>query len=144
MNKASPLKPAAPVVLNRLLRILARSLPMYMEAAKPWSGGGQQPAQDALKSLVADQHRFAGRVAEAIFAGGGQPEPGPFPAAFAAMNDASLDYLLRRVIELLRGDLPAIERCALELADAPEFRALAEEVLGNAQAHLDLLQGLTP
>ncbi len=59
---------------------------------------------------------------------------------FASMNDAGLDYLLGQVIESLRRDLPRIEHCAAELADFPALCALAEEALGNAQAHLDILE----
>ncbi|MGO8690217.1 MAG: hypothetical protein ACLQLG_11325 [Thermoguttaceae bacterium] len=131
-------EPAA--VLTRLLRILCRSLPMYLRDARPWSAVEGDPALAALAALVADQERFACRTAQAILDLGGQPEPGPFPMEFASINDASLDYLLGQVIESLHRDLPRIERCAAELADFPALCALAEEALGNAQAHLDILE----
>ena len=38
MNESSR-QPVVVSVLNRLLRILCRSLPMYLESAKPWSSG---------------------------------------------------------------------------------------------------------
>ena len=139
MTKVLTARPNAAAVLNRLLRILTRSLPRYLEDAKPWSDGDQPEAQAALDALVADQQTLACRVAAAILDLGGQPEPGPFPTAFACMNDASLDYLLKQVIQRQRKDLTAIERCAADLAEKPELRALAEESLGNAQAHLDIL-----
>ncbi len=127
-------------VLNRLLRILCRSLPMYLRDARPWSAVEGDPTLAALAAIVADQERFACRTAQAILDQGGQPEPGPFPMEFASMNDAGLDYLLGQVIESQRRDLPRIERCAAELADFPALCALAEEALGNAQAHLDILE----
>ncbi len=142
MKIASLTRPSATAVLNRLLRILCRSLAMYLRDARPWSDAAEQPAQEALDNLVADQERLARRIAQAILDHGGQPDPGPFPLAFACMNDASLDYLLQRVIEHLRRDLPAMEDCVAGLADAPELQVLAEESLGNAQAHLDILEGL--
>jgi hypothetical protein len=140
MKIASLTRPGATAVLNRLLRILCRSLAMYLRDARPWSDAAEQPAQEALDNLVADQQRLACRIAQAILDHGGQPEPGPFPLSFACMNDAGLDYLLQRVIEHLRRDLPAIEDCVAGLADVPELRVLAEESLGNAQAHLDILE----
>jgi hypothetical protein len=126
--------------LNRLLRILCRSLPMYLRDARPWTATEDDPAQAALDNLAADQQRFARRVAEAILDQGGSPEPGPFPLAFASMNDAALAFLLSRVIERERRDLPAIQRSVADLAEWPVLRGLAEESLGNAQAHLDILE----
>ena len=142
MSRASLAKPAATTVLNRLLRIIARSLPMYLEDAKPWTDGGHAQAQAALASLVADQHALAGRVAQAILAAGGQPAPGPFPSDFACLNDSGLEFLLQEVIESQRRQIPAIERCVADLAETPQLQALAEEVLGNAQGHLDIMKGL--
>jgi hypothetical protein len=140
MRRASVVKPDANVVLNRLLRILCRSLPMYLRDARPWTGAPRQPAEAALDRLVTDQQGLARRVAQAILDQGGQPDPGPFPLAFAGMNDTSIDFLLQRVIEQQRRDLPVMERCIADLFGWPDLRALAEEALGNAQAHLDILE----
>ncbi len=140
MGRASVVKPDATVVLNRLLRLLCRSLPMYLRDARPWTDAAGQPAGEALDHLVADQQGLARRVAQAILDHGGQPDPGPFPLAFAGMNDTGVDFLLQRVIEHQRRDLPIMERCIADLFGWPELRALAEEALANAQAHLDILE----
>jgi len=130
-------------VLNRLLRVLCRSLPRYLEHARPWSrGGGKSPSLAALDRLTGDLRRFAARVAEAIAEHGGQPDPGPFPAQFAAWNDVDLEYLLHKIIEGLRGDIEIAAHCAAELAIAPRLRALAEEVQGNLQGHAEQLQAV--
>ena len=142
MTAASTARPAAAAVLNRLLRILSRSLPMYLREAKPWATEQAQPIQAALGHLAADQQALAGRVARAILERGGQPEPGPFPSAFASVNNVDLAFVLQRVIDLGNRDLAALERCVAELRPWPEQRALAEEILGNAQGHLDILQDL--
>jgi hypothetical protein len=142
MTAAAPVRPAAAAVLNRLLRILSRSLPMYLRQAKPWTSQQEQPIQAALGRLAADQQALADRVARAVLACGGQPEPGPFPTAFASVNDVDLAFVLQRVIDLGHRDLAALERCVADLGPWPELRALAEEVLGNAQGHLDILQDL--
>ena len=134
---------AQPVVvslLNRILRLLSRSLPMYLVEARPWSGGDTSRAQSALARLAADQQRLARRVAEAIARHGGQPEPGPFPSEFGSLNDVDLAYLLGEILRQLRADAEVLQHCADELAIAPDARALAEEVLGSTQAHIDMLE----
>jgi hypothetical protein len=133
---------AAIDVLNRLLRIICRSLSAYLEEARPWTSGDRPQLQTALARLAADQHVCARRVAQAIGEYGGQPEPGAFPLEFTGLNDAALDYLAAEIVQRLRGDVTALRRCAAELAGDPRARALAEEVLGNAEGHLDILQEL--
>jgi hypothetical protein len=143
MARGATSKPVVTVVLNRLLRVLSRSLPMYLQDAKPYSRGDQQPIHAALDNLVADQRTLSCRVAQAILDARGQPTPGPFPLVFASINDAGLNFLLGEVIECHRRDIAVIEGCVADLTDFPELHALAQEILGNAQGHLDILQGLT-
>ena len=131
------------IALNRLLRLLCRSLPMYLDDAKPWSSGDQHQARSALTSLIADQRSLARRVAQAIVRHDGQPDPGPFPLEFAAFNDAGLPYLLQEVLDRLRSDVEVIRSCADDLVGAPDTHALAEEVLGNFLGHIDLLEDAT-
>lgn len=129
--------------LNRLLRILTRSLPIYMEDARPWSAGDDVAARTALWRVASDFRTLARRVALAILDHGGQPSSGTFPVEFGSLNDVSLDYLLGEVIERLRCEVELIERCAIELKNSPDARALAEEILGNCKGHLDQLAQLT-
>jgi hypothetical protein len=130
-------------VLNRLLHVLCRSLPMYLADARPWARGDQQPIQEALSHLVADQQQYAGRVAQAIVECGFRPDLGRFPMQFTAINDVSLDFLVQKVIELQRRDITAIEHCAAELTEVPPLCSLAEEILGNARGHLEILEEMT-
>jgi hypothetical protein len=126
--------------LNRLLALLCRSLPAYLADAKPWARADRRQIHAALDRLVADQRLYAQRVAGAIIERGGRPGPGPFPAEFAAKNDLALEFLLREVIACQERDVPAIERCAVELEGEPALHALAEEILGNAKGHRDVLK----
>jgi hypothetical protein len=128
--------------LGRLLHILCRSLPMYLEDAKPWTRRDDQPAQRALANLVADAQTFSLRVAQAILELRGQPNAGRFPTSFTAVNDLSLSFLMPRVVQSQRRDVATIEQCVAELASVPLVRPLAEEILGNARGHLDILEGL--
>ena len=68
---------------------------------------------------MADQQRYARRVAEAITRRGGRPNPGHFPVEFTAKNDLALDFLFREVVAHQEHDVAMIERCAAELESAP-------------------------
>jgi bacterioferritin (cytochrome b1) len=126
--------------LNRLLALLCRSLPAYLADARPWTATGDRRLQGAVEQLAADQRRYARRVAEAITQLGGRPDPGRFPAAFAAKNDLSLGFLLEEVLDHQERDVSLVARCAAELEGVPALHALAEEILGNAKGHLDVLR----
>jgi hypothetical protein len=127
-------------VLNRLFHILSRSLPAYLQDAKPWTAEQQHKAQQAVGHLAIDQQDYARRVAEAILKREGCPEPGRFPIAFTGINDVAIDFLLQRVIEHHRDDLTAIQRCAATVSANEELRVLTEEILGNGRGHLEILQ----
>lgn len=126
-------------VLNKLLSILCRSLPAYLADAKPWAQGVDKNLCASLDNLVADQQRYARRVNEAITEYGGRPDPGRFPMNFAAKNDLSLGFLLQEIVAQQEQDVSMLERCAAQLEGISSLHALAEEVLGNARGHLDIL-----
>ncbi len=126
-------------VLNRLLVLMCRSLAAYLAEARPWTRIGRQEIQTLLDRLAADQQRYARRVAEAITRRGARPNPGHFPVEFTAKNDLALDFLFREVVAHQEHDVAMIERCAAELETAPALHALAEEILGNARGHFDIL-----
>jgi hypothetical protein len=129
--------------LNELLHLLCRSLPAYLAEAAPWAHCRHEPVQTALDRLTADERRYALRVADAITARGGRPNPGRFPPLFAAKNDLSLEYLLREVVDSQQQDIAALKRCAQQLERESALHALAEEILGNAEGHLDILREMT-
>jgi hypothetical protein len=125
--------------LNCLLRTLSRSLAMYLSDAMPWTNREDLPAWCAIDDLVFDQKFYAQRVAEAISERDGRLDPGSFPTAYTAIHDLSLEFLYQKVIESHCRDIETIERCASELDDYPALESLAEEILGNARGHLELL-----
>jgi len=126
-------------VLNRLLNCLSRSLPAYLAETSTYENPDSAPIRAAIDRLASDQRRYADRVAEAIVARGGRPNPGRFPREFTAKNDLSVSYLLHDVIDLLDQDIALFEQYAKELEGAASLHALAEEILGNAKGHLDAL-----
>ncbi len=129
-------------VLNRLLGLLCRSLPTYLADAKTLGRPDEEPVLAALNRLVADQQMYAQRVANAIAQCGGQPDPGRFPTEFAAKNDLSIEFLLREIVACHDRDVVAIGQCVGQLEADSTLHALAEEILGNAKGHLDILQKL--
>ena len=143
MNQAqTPKSSLTAGVLNRLLQTLCRSLASYAEEVRPWSLASHETAWAAIGRLAADSRMYAQRVAEAIVQQGGQPRPGPYPSSFAALNDVGLEFLLREIIAQLKRDQKVICQFASELAGAPAARSLAEEVYGNLQGHIELLERL--
>jgi len=129
-------------VLNRLLHTICRSLPMYLDEARPWTCRDDEEMETALRNLVADQRLMAEQLTSAIVEQGGRPSPGRFPTRFTAANDLSLDFLRKLLIEHQRCDVEAVRRCVSDLSAAPVMKELAEEALGNAQGHLEILDGI--
>jgi len=126
--------------LNRLLRVLSRSLPVYLEGTAPWVRPGNERLRDALRHVARDEQMYAGRVAEAIYACGGRPDPGPVPVRFTDTHDLGVDFLCRLVLEHQRADVEAIRRSVEALAGDPPLYPLAREILGNAVGHLETLE----
>lgn len=130
-------------VLNRLLHILSRSLPRYLQDAKPYARPDQAALCNAIDALAADQAHYARLTAEAIENAGGMPEPQAFSAGLGAVNDLGVDYLLREVLRRHRDETAQIEAIDAELACSIAHGPLAREILGNARGHLDILERLT-
>ena len=128
--------------LGRLLRTLCRSLPMYLQEARPWTRHDDEPIEAALDCLASDQRALATRVADAIVEQGGRPDPGCFPVEFTAINDVSIDFLLQRAARCQQQDTATIKECVDRLTEVPLLHSLAEEIHGNAQGHLDILEEL--
>jgi hypothetical protein len=126
-------------VLNRLLGLLCRSLPAYLADVKTLGRPDGERVRTALNRLVADQKMYAQRVADAITQCGGQPSPGRFPTEFTAKNDLSIEFLLQEIVACQDQDVVSIARCVGQLEGASALHALAEEILGNAKGHLDIL-----
>ncbi len=129
-------------VLNALLALQYRSLPMFLRGAAPWTHYGDEKAAQALENIIADQDAMAQRLADRVLGQGGRVDPGEYPMVFTDLHDLALEYLLGPMLEHQRRDVEAIGRCVADLADDPDSRALAEEVLGSERAHLEWLEEL--
>src|SRR5688500_13819360 len=128
-------------ILNRLLALHTRSLAMYLSYAQPSWHRGDEAARETLQSIVEDQRAFAERIGEMIVEIGVINEGG-FPMFFTAYHDLSFDFLLQKMIEFQKRDIGVIEQIIGQLLLVPMAKALAEESLGAAKAHLEALQEL--
>ena len=54
----------------------------------------------------------------------------------------AIDFLLREIIASHDRDVVAIAQCVEQLEGESNLHALAEEILGNAKGHLDILAEL--
>jgi len=127
-------------VLHRLLEMLERSLPAYLENASLWTPLEDDERVATLRRVAADQHYYARAVAEAIAERGGSLDLGAFPVEYTALNDLAVDYVLRRAVESQRRDVERIRQCSDQLDGQPVLLRLAEEILGNQRGHLELLE----
>ena len=130
-------------VLNHLLAIHNRSLPVYLRSARPWTGRNGE-AGLALLDSIADAHfAMVDSLSSMIIELHGAIRHGEFPHRFADWHDLSLSYMLDKCILLQKLDIERITKCVEWLEGAPRAKALAQEALGEAKAHLESLEELT-
>ncbi len=127
-------------ILNRILSVHNASLVSYIKYASPWVAHGQQEAMALVNDAVEDQERSVKILGERILELGGIVEPGAFPLTYTSFHDVSLDYLLNLLLVTQQDDIDVIQQCVDSLEPDTRDRAIAEEILGNAQAHLDTFQ----
>ncbi len=129
-------------LLNRLLTIHGRSLPIYLVSAAPWFRHGRSGAAEVLQAIANDQQKTVDRVGELIVDEGGRLNLGHFPMQFTSYHDLSIDFLVTKMIERQQADIRQIEAVVAESESDSTVQAVAEEALGAAKGHLQSLQEL--
>ena len=127
-------------VLNRLIAIHGRSLVMYLADATPWTSRGDDAAVAVLMGIAADRRATVDRLGEMVLDRAGTAEQGVYPGQFAGKHDLSLRYLLPQLVEHQRQMIVDIEQCVGQLEGDLLAKAAAQEALGEAKGHLELLQ----
>jgi hypothetical protein len=127
-------------VVNRLLVLHHRSLPMYLGYAAPWMQRGREAAKETLQQIVAAHRQMVDRLGEMILEHGGTIEFGRFPFAYASLHDLSLDYLWSKLVTFQERAVAELQASVEELRLAPLAQALAQEALGEAKGHLESLR----
>ena len=134
--------PSTTDILNRLLVLHLRSLPMYLSYAPPYQLARNEQAKSVLDQIVDDQKRTIDRLGTLILDNGGIVDNGEFPMAFTSLHDLSLAYLLKLMIERQQKFVLVSERLADGLSMAPHAQVAAREAVGEAKGHLENLQEL--
>jgi hypothetical protein len=131
-------------LLNQLLALHSRSLPTYLDSARPWFSEPNSDAEAVLRLIAEDHRLMVDRIGTLILEHEGTIKPSEFSMDFTDMHDLSVDYLIPQVVARLEEDIDWIRReCVPQLSGASEARAIAEEALGAAQGHLDSLNELS-
>jgi hypothetical protein len=134
--------PSTTELLNRLLVLHVRSLPMYLSYAPPAELYQNPRAKAVLDQIVEDQKRTVDRLGTLILDANAPVDYGEFPMAFTSLHDLSLAYLLKLLIERQQKTITACVKLADALTMAPYAQALARETVGEAKGHLENLQEL--
>jgi hypothetical protein len=129
-------------ILNRLLVLHMRSLPMYLSYAPPYQLYNHPKAKGVLDQIVEDQRGTIDRLATIILDSGGTVDYGEFPMSFTSLHDLSLNYLVKLLIERQEKFIAACERLADALNMAPYAQAATREAVGEAKGHFDNLREL--
>jgi hypothetical protein len=131
--------PSTTEILNRLLVLHMRSLPVYLSYAPPNQIYSHDHARAVLTQIADDHKRTVDRFGALILDSGGTVDYGEFPMSFTSLHDLSLEYLVKVMIERQEKFIPVCERLADQLNMAPFAQAAAREVVGEAKGHLENL-----
>jgi len=130
--------------LNRLLAIHCCSLPMYMLDAGSWAGTGSKDGEllQAMNNIVVGHKNLSQKIATTIMDLGGVVNSPTFPMEFTDMNFLSLDFMAREALSLQIREIAEIEKIVWNVSANADAKAVAQEALGEAKAHLELLDGI--
>ena len=137
-------QPAINHLLNRLLAIVGRSFPQYLQYSRPYIPTGRSNLKETIDSIVGDQDVMVERISQTLYNAERPPRYGEFPMEYTDLHDLDIDYLIGAAIKYQQQDIASISAIADQLQLAPAAQALAEEALGMAKGHLDSLQELLP
>ena len=127
-------------ILNQLIEIHGSSLPMYLVSAPPHRQFGDERAREILRHVVDDQKLMIDKIADYVESLGGTPDMGEFPMEFTGLHDLSLDFLMRKSLARQKREVAVIEQLSGQLEPGSQAKALAQESLGAAKAHVQSLE----
>jgi len=110
---------------------------MYLISAPPHRQYGDEKAWDALRHVIDDQKLTCDKLADFIETEGGTPSLGEFPMEFTDMHDLSMEYIVNNVLKRQKNAVETIEALSGQLEAGSQARALAQEALGAAKAHVE-------
>ncbi|MEQ8210722.1 MAG: hypothetical protein RH917_12905 [Lacipirellulaceae bacterium] len=137
------MSPETVQALNRLLAILCRSFPQYLQYSRPHVPKGRDDVLESIEAMVTDQNTISDRINRLLSDSGSRRRTGDFPMEFTDLHDLSIDFLLKYAANYQEQDIAKIDEIVQQLRTAPAAKAIAEEALGMAKGHLDSLRDLT-
>jgi hypothetical protein len=132
------------LILERIFHRECRSLAQYLAESWLWTHGDDREAEDLVRSVLADERRWAERLAELIYERGGLPRPGSYPTDFTNSNlhFLSLDSMLRRLADAVAGSVAALQRELSFLAGDTTLRPLVEQMIERKGGQVTALEKL--
>lgn len=126
--------------LATLVSILATSPAMYLADSGIWSYPGDESLKLALADVVAAQRGIADR-AEAILAERevAAPHTG-YPLAYTAWHDLDLGFLIRRIIDGMKGQVARLESLMASGTTDAAALEMAREAVAATRSHIDVLE----
>ena len=113
---------------------------MYLVSAPPHRRFGDNQVWEVLRHIIDDQKLMIDKIAEHIESLDGTPDMGEFPMAFTGMHDLSMDYIMQQVLKRQKNEVLLIEQLSEQLEPGSQARALAQEALGAAKAHVQSIE----
>ena len=129
-------------VLNRLVGHHASSLASYLADARPWSAGESASRVMSLFDQIARDHlRIVERAGKRIIdLGGVSQNIHSYPMEYTSLHDVSVDFLSQKLAAYEANLQVLAQACAEQLSHDAESQSIANEAVGMAQGHLDLLR----
>ena len=116
------------------------SMSRLSKAYTTCSGRDGEAGMDVLNAIADADFQMVDRIGAMIIELQGVVRYGEFPHRFADWHDLSLSFILEKATLLQKLDIERIQTCVQWLEGAPRAKALAQEALGEAKAHLEALE----
>lgn len=126
-------------VLGQIVRLMGRSLASYLIHARPIDAAAHPEGMQVWSDIARDQEELIERIAAEMMHRDAPVDRGQFPMHYTSLNDLSFRYLHQRMVESQKRLIIGLETAVEWLRNDIRARALAEEALGTAKAHLDSL-----
>ncbi len=133
-------QPTTHALLNRLLAIVGRSFPQYMQYSRPYVPAGCSHLVEALAAVVSDQDVMDERISQMLSDENTAPRFGEFPMEFTDLHDLDINFLFGEAARYQELDIAKVGEIVDQLQLAPAAQSLAEETLGMTKGHFDSMR----
>jgi hypothetical protein len=130
--------------LQRIFQTECRSFAHYIGESSPWTRDRDQPAKELLRSILADERRWAGQLAEIINARHGRAVIGSYPDRFIQSNLHFVDmhYLMQRLADNLLPEIQSLRSDLQSVANDVPARTLIEQMIERKTGQVEAIRKL--